>query len=83
VLPAAVTRSAPFLLVVFADEVGFKSPELSVAVVCAGLVTAACVLCQLGELIGAKGRKKIQTYTIVFDGEVVVDDVELGWVMEN
>jgi len=64
VLPAAVTRSAPFLLVVFADEVGFKSPELSVAVVCAGLVTAACV-------------------TIVFDGEVVVDDVELGWVMEN
>ena len=55
--PAAVTRSAPLLLV-FEDEVGFKSLELSVAVVCVGVTTAPCELCQLGKLIGAKGRKK-------------------------
>jgi hypothetical protein len=81
ILPAAVMRSAPFVVVVD-DEVGFKLPELSVPVVpvCAAVTTAG-VLCRLGKLIGAKDKKN-QTYTTVFDGEVVVDDV-LGWVIEN
>ena len=70
-------------MVVLDDAVGFKLPELSVAEVpvCAAVMTAG-VLCRLGKLIGAKDKKFNQTYTTVFDGEVVVDDV-LGWVMEN
>jgi hypothetical protein len=58
VLPAAVMRSAPFV-VVLDDEVGFKLPELSVAVlsVCAAVTTAG-VLCRLGKLIGARDKKK-------------------------
>lgn len=83
VLPAAVRRSAPLLGVV--DEVGFKL-LLSVAevpefVFCAA-VAAVGVLCRLGKLIGAKGRKNYRTYTTVFDWEVEMVDV-LGWVMEN
>jgi hypothetical protein len=70
-------RSAPLLGVV--DEDGFKLPELSVAVVpvsvfCAA-VAAVGVLCRLGKLIGAKGRKNYRTYTTVFEWEVVMVDV--------
>lgn len=67
VLPATVTRSAP-LLEVLLPAVGFKLPELSVAVVCVPVVGF------VGLLV---------TTTTEFDGVVVVDDVELGWVMEN
>jgi hypothetical protein len=54
VLPAAVTRSAPFLpgaVVFVAESVGFKSPEL--AVVCEGVVTAAGVITAVfdGEVV--------------------------------
>ena len=52
VLPAAVTRSAPFAGVAVSD--GFKSPALSV---CVGVVPA-CVLDKTGKLmsmISAKG----------------------------
>lgn len=76
-LPAAVTRSAPFLLVLFeAESVGFRA---EVSVVCEGLVAAAVgALYKMGKLISDHRRQgdEKKTYTKVFDARLV-DDVEL------
>jgi hypothetical protein len=52
ILPAAVMRSAPFVVVVD-DEVGFKLPELSVPVVpvCAAVTTAGVTTVFDGEVV--------------------------------
>ena len=54
--PAAVTRSALFLPVLFAESVGFRA-EVSVPVVCEGLVAAAGALYKIGKLMSDHRRQ--------------------------